>query len=57
MFKSNKKKILDFVRINTAPLLNPNSKGETKVKKNIRIKKIEDINGMQISYGIIKKKN
>ena len=63
MFKSNKKKILDIKLQNNFPLLSSSSKGELnklrikKIKQRVKIKKIKDINGMQITYGIIKKKN
>ena len=55
MFKSNNKNILEFKRKNNIPLLSSNSKGEKNIKS-IKLKKIQDINGMQITYGIIKKK-
>jgi hypothetical protein len=63
MFKSDKKNILDFKHKNNTPLLSSNSKGEKKIlriesiKQRIRLKKIKDINGMQITYDVIKKKN
>tara|TARA_B110000263_G_C14782961_1_gene274086 strand:- start:197 stop:388 length:192 start_codon:yes stop_codon:yes gene_type:complete len=63
MFNSNKKNILDPKHKNNTPLLPSNSKGE-KIKLGInmtqqivRLKKIKDINGMQITYNVIKKKN
>ena len=62
MFKSNKKNILDFEPLKNTPLLSSRSKGVKKKLKNknikdrVKIKKIEDINGMQITYGIIKKR-
>ena len=56
MFKTNKKNILKFELKNKTPLLSSNSKGK-KISKNIKIKKIQDINGMQITYGIIWKKS
>jgi len=63
MFKHNKKKLLSLEHINNTPLLPSNSKGENyrlrikEIKQNIRLRKIKDINGMQISYEIIKRKN
>ena len=62
MFKSNKKNILEFKRKNNSPLLSSCSKGEKKIriekiKQRVRLKKINDINGMQITYDVIKKKN
>ena len=63
MFKSNKKNVLEFKRKNNTPLLTTISKG---VNNNLRIKNInqrvilksnKDINGMEITHGIIKKKN
>ena len=63
MFKHNKKKILSLEHINNTPLLSSNSKGENyrlkikEIKQKVILRKIKDINGMQISYEIIKKKN
>ena len=63
MFKSNKTNVLEFKCRNNTPLLSSNSKGEKKIlriesiKQRIRLKKIKDINGMQITYDVIKKKN
>ena len=63
MFKFNKNLLLSLEHENNTPLLPSNSKGEnnflriTKLKQRIRIKKIKDINGMQITYEVIKKKN
>ena len=61
MFKSNKTNVLEFKRKNNTPLLSSNSKGETKKfyknSQNIQLKKFNDINGMEISYGVIKSKN
>ena len=63
MFKFNKKNLLNLEHINNSPLLNNNSKGENskvrikKIKERVRIKEIKDINGMQITYEIIRKKN
>jgi|TARA_B110000438_G_C15684293_1_gene593804 hypothetical protein len=63
MFKSNKKNVLEFKRKNNTPLLTTISKG---VNNNLRIKNInqrvilksnKDINGMEITHGVIKKKN
>jgi hypothetical protein len=63
MFKSNKYKILDYKHENNTPLLSSNSRGEKhklrikNIKERVRLKKIKDINGMEISYNVIKKKN
>ena len=63
MLTFNKEKILNIKRKNNTPLLPSNSKGETIqlncsiVSEKIRIKKLKDINGMQITYDVIKKKN
>lgn len=63
MLKFNKEKILNIKHKNNAPLLPSNSKGETIqlnrsiLSEKIRIKKLQDINGMQITYDVIKKKN
>jgi hypothetical protein len=63
MDKFNKKNLLNLEHTNNTPLLHNNSKGENnkirieKIKKRIRIKKIKDINGMQITYEAIRKKN
>ena len=63
MFKTNKKFLLGLEYINNNPLLPSNSKGKQelirikKIKERVRLRKFQDINGMQISYGIIKKKN
>tara|TARA_B110000438_G_scaffold200140_1_gene191698 strand:- start:708 stop:899 length:192 start_codon:yes stop_codon:yes gene_type:complete len=63
MFKTNKKFLLGLEYINNNPLLSSNSKGKQelirikKIKERVRLRKFQDINGMQISYGIIKKKN
>jgi hypothetical protein len=63
MLKFNKKNLLNLDYTNDSPLLNNNSKGENnkirieKIKQRIRIKKIKDINGMQITYEAIRKKN
>ena len=62
MFKSNKKNVLEFKRKNNTPLLTSNSKGEEnkirieKIKQRIVLKKNKDINGMEITHSIIKKK-
>jgi len=55
VFKFSKKNLLKFKHINNTPLLTSNSKGE-KIKERVKIKKIQDINGIQITYDIIKKK-
>ena len=63
MFKSNKTNVLEFKRKNNTPLLSSNSKGEKnrikigKIKQRVILKKNKDINGMEITYGIINKKN
>ena len=63
MFQINKKNLLNFEHLNNTPLLPSNSKGEDnklrikKIKQRVILKKKKDINGMQITYGIIKKKN
>jgi len=54
MSRFNKKKLLNLEYINNTPLLTSNSKGE---RQELRLKKIKDINGMEISYNVIKKKN
>ena len=62
MFKSNKKNVLEFKRKNNTPLLTSNSKGEEnkirieKIKQRIVLKINKDINGMEITHGVIKKK-
>ena len=63
MFKSNKTNVLEFRRRNNTPLLSSNSKGGKnrikigKIKQRVILKKNKDINGMEITYGIINKKN
>ena len=63
MVKFNKKNLLTFEHINNPPLLHNRSKGVNnkirieKIKERVRIKKIQDINGMQITYDAIRKKN
>ena len=63
MFRFNKKNLLNLTQINNTPLLNTNSKGEKnslriqKIKQRVILKKNKDINGMEITHGIIKKKN
>ena len=63
MFKSNKTNVLEFRRRNNTPLLSSNSKGEKNririenIKQRIVLKQNKDINGMEITYGIINKKN
>ena len=63
MFKSNKTNILEFKCRNNTPLLSSNSKGGKnrikigKIKQRVILKKNKDINGMEITYGIINKKN
>ena len=61
--KFNKKNLLNLENINNSSLLPNNSKEENnkmrikKIKERVRIKKIKDINGMQITYEAIRKKN
>mgnify|MGYP006124614201 FL=1 len=63
MLKFNKIKKLNSKYKNNTPLLPSNSKGEiNKLKPNVisekkRIKEIQDLNGMQITYDAIKQKN
>ena len=63
MLKFNKTKKLNSKYKNNTPLLPSNSKGEiNKLKTNVisekkRIKEIQDLNGMQITYDAIKQKN
>ena len=63
MFKFNKKNLLNLDHVKNIPLLSSNSKGrktKTRVettKDRMRIKEIKDINGMQITYEVIRKKN
>ena len=63
MFKSNKTNILVFKRKNNTPLLSSNSKGEKNkiriknTKERVILKRNKDINGMEITHGIINKKN
>ena len=63
MSKHNKNLLLSLDNENNTPLLPSNSKGETIqlncsiVSEKIRIKKLQDLNGMQITYDAIKKKN
>jgi len=63
MFKSNKTNVLEFKRKNKTPLLTSNSKGEKnririeKIKQIVILKKNKDINGMEITHGVINKKN
>ena len=62
MFKSNKSNVLVFKRKNSTSLLISNGKGEKnririeKIKQRVILKKNKDINGMEITHGIIKKK-
>ena len=59
----NKKNLLNLEHLNKSPLLTYNSKGENiklrikKIKQSIVLKKNKDINGMEIIYGVIRKKN
>jgi len=56
MLKFNKKNLLNLEYLNNTPLLPSNSKGEN-IKQSIIFKIKKDINGMEIIYGVIKKKN
>jgi len=62
MFKSDKKKILEFKYKKNSPLISSKIRGENNrlrienIRKRIRLKKIEDINGMKITYDVIEKK-
>ena len=61
MTKFNKNKILNFEKSGNTSLQNligkeVNHKSRIqKIKKKINLKKIKDINGMEISYAIFKK--
>jgi hypothetical protein len=63
MVKFNIKNLLNFEHQNNTPLLASNSKGENcklrtkKIKQRVVLKKNIDINGMEITHGIIKEKN
>tara|TARA_B100001996_G_scaffold371229_1_gene346355 strand:- start:781 stop:972 length:192 start_codon:yes stop_codon:yes gene_type:complete len=63
MFKYNKTNVLEFKRKNNTPLLSSSSKGEKnririeKIKQMVILKKNKDINGMEITHGIVRKKN
>ena len=63
MFKLNKKNLFNIEHLNNTPLLTSNSKGENhkirikKIKQRIVLKRSNDINGMETTYGVIKKKN
>ena len=63
MFKFNKKNLLNLDHVKSIPLLSSNSKGRKtkteveKIKDRMGIKEIKDINGMQITYEVIRKKN
>ena len=63
MFKFNKTNVLVFKRKNNIPLLSSSSKGEKnsirieKIKQMVILKKNKDINGMEITHGIVRKKN
>ena len=63
MFRLNKKSLLNLEYLRKTPLLTSNSKGENnklkikKIKQRVILKVKKDINGMEIIYGIIKKKN
>jgi len=62
MLKTSKKLLLDVDHTNNNPLLPSNSKGKQelirikKIKERVRLRKFQDVNGMQISCGVIKKK-
>ena len=58
MFKFKKSLLLSLEHKNNTPLLPSNSKGENnffKIEQRVRLKKVKDINGMQITYDVIKK--
>ena len=61
MFRLNKKNLLNLEYLNNTPLLTSSSKGENnklkkkKIKKKLILEIKKDINGMEITYGIIKK--
>jgi len=63
MFKLNKKKLLNLEHLSNDPLLSYGSKGDNnklrikKIKQRIVLKRNKDINGMEITHGIIYKKN
>ena len=63
MFRLSKKNLLNLEHQNNTPLLPSNSKGEenrlriNKIKQRVVLKRNKDINGMEITHGIIKKKN
>jgi hypothetical protein len=63
MFRLNKKSLLNLEYLRKTHLLTSNSKGENnklkikKIKHRVILKVKKDINGMEITYGIIKKKN
>ncbi len=63
MIKFNKKNLLNLEHLYNTPLLASNSKGENhkirikKIKQRIVLKRSNDINGMETTYGVIKKKN
>ena len=63
MYKFNKKYLLNLTKINNFPLLPECNKGEghrariKRIKERIILKKIKDINGMEITHGITRKKN
>ena len=63
MFKLNKKKLLALEQVSNTPLLSEYDKGDNNkkriqnLKERVRIKKIKDINGMQITYEAVKRKN
>ena len=65
MFKFNKKNLLNLEHQDNTPLMSSISKGEInelkikiiEEKKRIILKENKDINGMEITHGIINKKN
>ena len=63
MLKLNKKNLLNLEHLNNAPLLSSDSKGDDnklrikKIKQRLVLKRNKDINGMEITYEIIRKKN
>ena len=57
MFKFNKRSLLNIEHLNDTPLLDSNSKGGNNKTRIQKIKEIKDINGMKITYEVIRKKN
>ena len=61
MFRLNKKNLLNLEYLNNTSLLTSSSKEENnkfkkkKIKKKLILEIKKDINGMEITYGVIKK--